>query len=208
LGNMVLFSFLASRFAGSWSALDLCGCASIWAVRALGCTANQGEWRGFNPRCPGLSDLSLYGCLGPSSYRRCHCTKSLACEKQTKVIKSLASERKTHRFPALRPAFLSVTRLCARGRENHDRITRRATIWQGAFEGWRILYHRGAIVSSTSRSRVTICSGVCFFLRAIQGPLIPVSLTSTGARSGARSAGHSKSRNSHGKVTMAEESHL
>src|ERR1700678_2841972 len=28
-----------------------------------------------------------------------------------------------------------------------DRLTRRATIWQGTVEGWRILYHQGTIVS-------------------------------------------------------------
>ena len=29
-----------------------------------------------------------------------------------------------------------------------DRITRRATVWQRASEGWRILYHQGTIVSA------------------------------------------------------------
>jgi hypothetical protein len=28
-----------------------------------------------------------------------------------------------------------------------ERLTRRATIWQGTGEGWRILYHQGTIVS-------------------------------------------------------------
>ena len=29
-----------------------------------------------------------------------------------------------------------------------DRLTRRATIWQRASEGWRILYHQGTVVAS------------------------------------------------------------
>lgn len=29
-----------------------------------------------------------------------------------------------------------------------DRLTRRATIWQGGSGGWRILYHQGTIVSA------------------------------------------------------------
>ena len=30
----------------------------------------------------------------------------------------------------------------------HERITRRATIWQSTLDGWRILYHQGTIVSA------------------------------------------------------------
>ena len=29
-----------------------------------------------------------------------------------------------------------------------ERLTRRATIWQAALDGWRILYHQGTIVSA------------------------------------------------------------
>jgi hypothetical protein len=29
-----------------------------------------------------------------------------------------------------------------------ERLTRRATIWQKTFEGWRILYHQGTIVTA------------------------------------------------------------
>jgi hypothetical protein len=29
-----------------------------------------------------------------------------------------------------------------------DRVTRRATIWQAAPTGWRILYHQGTIVAA------------------------------------------------------------
>lgn len=38
--------------------------------------------------------------------------------------------------------YLFTYTLCQR-----DRVTRRATIWQDAPEGWRILYHQGTIVS-------------------------------------------------------------
>jgi hypothetical protein len=32
--------------------------------------------------------------------------------------------------------------------ENKERKTRRATIWQKASSGWKIVYHQGTIVSS------------------------------------------------------------
>ena len=39
--------------------------------------------------------------------------------------------------------FLFTYTLC-----QGDRVTRRATIWQTAAEGWRVLYHQGTIVSA------------------------------------------------------------
>jgi hypothetical protein len=38
--------------------------------------------------------------------------------------------------------YLFTYTLCQR-----DRVTRRATIWQAAPDGWRVLYHQGTIVS-------------------------------------------------------------
>jgi hypothetical protein len=34
--------------------------------------------------------------------------------------------------------------------QNHERLTRRATIWQRAPEGWKIVYHHGTMVQDAS----------------------------------------------------------
>jgi hypothetical protein len=40
------------------------------------------------------------------------------------------------------------TYLCTYTLRQGDRLTRRATIWDRAAEGWRILYHQGTVVSA------------------------------------------------------------
>jgi hypothetical protein len=33
--------------------------------------------------------------------------------------------------------------------QNHERLTRRSTVWQSTSDGWKILYHQGTIVLDT-----------------------------------------------------------